>query len=110
MDHCPPDRRRSKRYRFDEPVRVYVRERLLPGTLRNLSSDGALLQCVSPLAPGTPVRAEIDLANHTIQQVTGTSPRLTFLGIVLRTTPDGTALRFLHCASRPREFHQCQPA
>ena len=94
----PPDRRQCPRIAIQWPATIQTAEGKLEARLKDLSIDGAYIDCEQPLNPRDFVSMTIDPPNHPSMKITAE---------VMRTDEllsPGIGVRFVQMSEKDRHF------
>ena len=92
------DRRKYERFvlRLRGKMRVVAsgNVKILDAVTSDISTGGAFLHTIQPLPAGTRVNLELVLASKGLKAITGTQGSVRVAGTVVRSSFEGTAIRF----------------
>ena len=90
--------RAYERFQLALPTRVEVvssgGERVFEAQTRDISAKGAFLKTREALPKGTGVRLDLTVESERITKLTGAQGLIKVEGTVVRSTPEGIAIRF----------------
>jgi len=69
-------------------------DREIKAVTRDISAGGAFFKDVSELDEGMKVKIELVIGNETVKKLTGSISRVKLLGKVVRSSPEGAAVKF----------------
>jgi hypothetical protein len=91
-------RRTCERFQLELPARVEVTSsngiQRFDARTRDISAEGAFLHTQEALPEGTGVRLDLTIENERITELTATQGLIKVEGTVVRSTPEGIAIRF----------------
>jgi hypothetical protein len=97
------DRRKYERFQLELPARLEIdssdKKEIFELRTRDISAAGALLLGIkAQFAAGTRCHLELIVTSERIKELTGVQGLIKIEGTIVRSTPDGVAIRFDgHC-------------
>ncbi|MCP4717461.1 MAG: PilZ domain-containing protein [Deltaproteobacteria bacterium] len=96
MEDCIQNKRKHERFDLALPAKVEIdgRHEGIVFNTRDISAGGAFITTSEPMKEGSRLKLEIIITNETLRKLTGTQPRLTLRGTVVRAESEGVAVSF----------------
>ena len=92
------ERRQYERFQLALPARLEmatsVKKEIFDAQTRDISAAGAFFLTTERLSEGTRCRLELTVPSNRIKEITGAQSLIKAEGTVVRSTPDGVAIRF----------------